>query len=117
MEQKGYSMTSWSTFIFKSVCNIFVWIMIKMQRLPHILNEKSTDKALFYLYEEISFICVTCLFDVGLVLKCLFNCIISIYIIFLFSYFYLCFYPKRRTDEDNRSNHDQQNSNNMQVIY
>ncbi len=26
---------------------------IKMQRLPLILNEKSTDKALFGLYEEI----------------------------------------------------------------
>ncbi len=60
--------------------------MIKTQRLPHILNEKSTDKALFYLYKEIYFICVTCLFDVGLVLKFLFNCIISIYIIFIFSY-------------------------------
>ncbi len=33
-------------------------IMIKMQRLPLILNGKSTDKALFSLYGEIYFICV-----------------------------------------------------------
>ncbi len=39
------------------VCSIFVWIMIKMQWLPLILNGKSTDKALFCLYEEISVIC------------------------------------------------------------
>ncbi len=37
---------------------IFVWIMITMQWLPLILNGKSTDKALFYLYEGIYFICV-----------------------------------------------------------
>ncbi len=36
-----------------------VWIMIKMQWLPQILNGKSIDKALFCLYEEISSICVT----------------------------------------------------------
>ncbi len=34
-----------------------------MQWLPLILNGKSTDKSLVCLYEEISFICVTCLFD------------------------------------------------------
>ncbi len=48
------------------VCSIFVWIMIKMQWLPLILNGKSTDKA-FCLYEEIYFICVTYLFDLELV--------------------------------------------------
>ncbi len=40
------------------VCSIFVWIMIKMQWLPLILNGKSKDKALFSLYGEIYFICV-----------------------------------------------------------
>ncbi len=35
------------------MCSIFVWIVIKMQWLPLILNGKSTDKALFCLYEEI----------------------------------------------------------------
>ncbi len=63
------------------VCSIFVWIMIKMQWLPLILNGKSTDKALFCLYEEISVICVTYLFDLGLVLKCQFSFVIYIYII------------------------------------
>ncbi len=37
---------------------IMIWIMIKMQWLPLILIGKSTDKALFCLYEEIYFICV-----------------------------------------------------------
>ncbi len=41
------------------VYSIFVWIMIKMQWFPLILNGKSTDKALFCLYEDIYFICVT----------------------------------------------------------
>ncbi len=40
------------------VCSIFVWMMIKMQRLPLILNGKSADKALFCLYEDIYFICI-----------------------------------------------------------
>ncbi len=44
-------------------------MMIKMQWLPLILNGKSTDKALVCLYEEIYFICVTCLFDLGFVLN------------------------------------------------
>ncbi len=65
---------------------IFVWMMIKMQWLPLILNGKSTDKALLCLYEEIYFICVTCLFDLELVLKCQFSCVIYIYIIFTFSH-------------------------------
>ncbi len=51
------------------VCSIVVWIMIKMQLFPLILNGKSTDKALFCLYEDIYFICVIYLFDLGLVLK------------------------------------------------
>ncbi len=38
---------------------------LKLQGLPLILNGKSTDIALFCLYEEISFICVTYLFDLG----------------------------------------------------
>ncbi len=42
--------------------------MIKMQGFPLILNGKSTDKALFCLYEDIYFMCVTYLFDLGLVL-------------------------------------------------
>ncbi len=95
------------------VCSIFVWIMIKMQWLPLILNGKSTDKALFCLYEEISFICVTYLFDLGLVLKFKFSFVIYIYIL-LFS---RCFYPKRLTNKYNRSNQNQQKSNNMQVLY
>ncbi len=33
------------------------------------LNGKSTDKTLVCLYEEINFKCVTCLFDLGFVLK------------------------------------------------
>ncbi len=40
-----------------------------MQWLTLILNGKSTDNALFCLYEEIGLICVTYLFDLGLVLK------------------------------------------------
>ncbi len=38
--------------------SIFVWIMIKMQGLPLILNGKSTEKALFCFYEDIYLICV-----------------------------------------------------------
>ncbi len=68
------------------VCSIFVWIMIKMQWLPLILKGKSTDKALLYLYEEIYFLCVTYLFDLGLVLKFQFSFVIYIYIIFTFCY-------------------------------
>ncbi len=68
------------------VCSSFDWIMIKMQWLPLILNGKSTDKALFCLYEEIYFICVTYLFDLGLVLKFQFSFVIYIYIIFTFCY-------------------------------
>ncbi len=64
------------------VCSIFVWIMIEMQWLPLILNGKSTDKALFCLYEEIYFICY--LFDLELVLKFQFSFVI--YIIFTFCY-------------------------------
>ncbi len=44
------------------------------------------DKALFCLYEEISFICVTYLFDLGLVLKFQFSFVIYIYIIYKFCY-------------------------------
>ncbi len=50
--------------------------MIKMQWLPLILNEKSTDKALVCLYEEIYLICVTSLFDLGFVLKFQFSFVI-----------------------------------------
>ncbi len=57
-----------------------------MQWLPLILNRKSTDKALFCLYEEIYFICVTYLFDLGFVLKVQFGLVIYIYIIFTFSH-------------------------------
>ncbi len=39
------------------VYSIFACMIIKMQWLPLILNGKSTDKALFCLYEEIYFIC------------------------------------------------------------
>ncbi len=35
----------------------------------NVFNGKSTDKALVCLYEEIYFIGVTCLFDLGFVLK------------------------------------------------
>ncbi len=48
------------------------------------LNGKSTDNALFCLYEDISFICVTYLFDLGIVLKCIFSFVI--YIIFKLCY-------------------------------
>ncbi len=58
--------------------------MITMQRLPLILNGKSTDKVLFCLYEEIYFICVTYLFHLGLVLTFLFS--YAIYIIFKLCY-------------------------------
>ncbi len=47
---------------------------------------ESADKALFCLYEEIYFMCVTYLFDLGLVLKFLFSFVIFIYIIFTFCY-------------------------------
>ncbi len=40
--------------------------MIKMQWLPLILNGKSTDKALCCLYEDIYYIYVTYLFDLGM---------------------------------------------------
>ncbi len=63
-------------------CSIFVWI--KMQWLPIILHGKRTDKALFCLYEEIYFICVTYLFDLELVLKWKFSIVIYISIIFTF---------------------------------
>ncbi len=53
-------------------------MMIKTQRFPLILNGKRADKALFSLYEEIYFICVTCLFDLGFVLKFKFSFVISI---------------------------------------
>ncbi len=68
------------------VCSIFVWIVIKMQRFPLILNGKSTDKTLFCLYEEIYFICVTYLFDMRFVLKLQFSFVFYIYIIFTFSF-------------------------------
>ncbi len=58
------------------VCSIFVWIVIKMLWLHLILNGKSTNKALFCLYEEIYFICVTYLFDLGFVLKFQFSFVI-----------------------------------------
>ncbi len=64
-------------------CSIFVWIMVNIQWLRLILNGKSTDKALFCLYEEIYLICVTYLFDLGLFY---FNLVIYIYIIFKCSY-------------------------------
>ncbi len=71
-------------------CSIFVWMMIKMQRLPLILNGKSTDKALFCLYEDIYFICVIYLFDLGLVYIFIFifklQFSLVIYIIFAFSH-------------------------------
>ncbi len=57
-----------------------------MQWLPLILNGKSTDKALFCLYEEIYLIWVTNLFDFGLILKFQFCFVIYIYIIFTFRY-------------------------------
>ncbi len=63
------------------VCSIFVWIVIKLQGFPLILKGKITDKALFYLYEDIYFICVTYIFDLGLVFKFQFS---FIYITFTF---------------------------------
>ncbi len=93
------------------VCSIFVWIVIKLQGFPLILKGKITDKALFYLYEDINFICVTYIFDLGLVFKFQFS---FIYIYILFS---RRFYPKRLTNEDNRSNQTKQKSNNMQVLH
>ncbi len=59
-----------------------------MQWLPLILNGKSTDKALFSLYGEIYFICVTYLFDLGLVLNFLLS-FIYIYINIIFKCCYL----------------------------
>ncbi len=60
------------------VCSIFVWMMNKMQWLPLILNGKSTDNALFRLYEEVYFICYLFIFYLGLVLKFQFSFVISI---------------------------------------
>ncbi len=37
----------------KHVCSIFVWIVMKLQWLPLILNGNSTGKVLVYLYVEI----------------------------------------------------------------
>ncbi len=51
------------------MCSIFVWIMIKMQWMPLIINGKTTGKALVCLYEKIYFICIIYLFDLGLVLE------------------------------------------------
>ncbi len=99
------------------VCRIFVWIMIKMQWLPLIWNGKSTDKALFCLFEDIYFICdiylIWSLFD----LELLFSFVVYIYIIFTFLLFSRGFYPKRLPNEDNRINQNQQKSNTMQVLY
>ncbi len=53
-----------------------------MQWFPLILNGKSSDKALFCLYEDIYFICY--LFYLGLVLK--FSFVIYIYIKFKLCY-------------------------------
>ncbi len=56
------------------------------------------------------------LFDLGLVLKLQFSFVIYIYIIFTFCYLADTFIQigKRLTNEDNRSNQNQQKSNNMQ---
>ncbi len=45
------------------VCGIFFGVMIK---IASYLNGKSTDKALFYLHEDIYFIFGTYLFDLWL---------------------------------------------------
>ena len=90
------------------VCSIFVWIMIKMQQLPRILNGKSTDKALFCLYEEIYFICTTYLFDLGLVLKLQFSFVIYIYILFKFCHLADAFIQsdlQMRTTEPKKNKH------------
>ncbi len=56
--------------------------MIKMQWLPLILNGKSTDKALFCLY-EVFILCVLFIWF-GTFLKFQFSFVIYIYIIFTF---------------------------------
>ncbi len=76
-------------------------------KLPLILYVKSTNKALFYLHEDINFIFGTYLFDLGLVLKILFSFVIYIYVIFKCCYLAEAFYPKWLTNEVNRSNQKQ----------
>ncbi len=98
------------------VYGISVWITIQMQRLPLILNGRSTDRALLCSYEEIYFICVTYLFDFGLVFKLQFSFVIYIYIRFTFSYLAEPL-SKRLTNEYNRRNQNQQKTNNKQVLY
>ncbi len=58
------------------VCCIFVWIMIKMQWLPLILNGKSTDKALVvFMKRFILFVCNLFIWF-GVVLKFQFSFVI-----------------------------------------
>ncbi len=59
--------------------------MIKMQWLPLILNGKSTDKALFCLYEDIYFMCYLFIWF-RTFLKFPFSFVIYIYIIFTLCY-------------------------------
>ncbi len=68
-------------------------------------------KVLFCLYEEIYLICITYLFDLGIVLKFQFSFVIDI----IFKCCYLAeVFIKRLTNEEHRSNQNQQKSNNMQ---
>ncbi len=71
----------------------------------------------YFVYMKRFILFVTYLFDLGFVLKFKFSFVIYIYIIFTFLLFSRHFYPKRLTNEDNRSNQNQQKSNNMQVLY
>ncbi len=87
--------------------------MIKMQWLPLILNGKSTGQGVILFIWRDFFICVTYLFDLGLVLKFKFSFVIYIYIL----YFSRCFYPKRLTNKYIEAIKNQQKSNNMQVLY
>ncbi len=83
--------------------------MIKMQWLPLILNGKSTDKALFGLYEDIHFIWIWACFKFKK---------IYIYLHYItFSHLAYAFTQSDLLNEDNRSNQNQQKSNNMQVLF
>ncbi len=69
------------------VYSIFVWIMIKMQWFPLILNEKNTQTKPYFVYMK-RFILFALLiyFYVELVLKFQFSFVIYICIIFTFCY-------------------------------
>ncbi len=92
------------------VRSIFVWIMIKMQWLPLILNGKGADKALFFYMKRFILFVFFIYFIWGIFLN-VNLVVICIYIIFLF-----CLSKATKIRIENRSNQSQQKSNNMKLL-